>query len=43
MNKVYRVIWSRTKNCYVIVSEIARKNQRGSSKGRGVVAALVWP
>lgn len=40
MNKVYRVIWSRTKNCYVIVSEIARKNQRGSSKGRGVVAAL---
>lgn len=25
MNKVYRVIWSRTKNCYVIVSEIARK------------------
>ena len=40
MNKVYRVIWSRTKNCYVIVSEIARKNQRGSSKGRGVIAAL---
>lgn len=21
MNKVYRVIWSRTKNCYVIVSD----------------------
>lgn len=40
MNKVYRVVWSRTKNCYVAVSEIAKRNQRDSSKGRGVVAAL---
>lgn len=29
MNKGYRVVWSRTKNCYVVVSEIARRNQPG--------------
>lgn len=40
MNKGYRVVWSRTKNCYVVVSEIARRNQPSSSKGKGVVAAL---
>ena len=23
MNKIYKVIWSRVKHCYVVVSEIA--------------------
>ena len=24
MNKIYRVIWSRVRHCYVVVSELAR-------------------
>ncbi len=35
MNKIYRVIWSRAKNCYVVVSEIA--NSRTKSSGRRAV------
>lgn len=27
MNRIYKVIWNRVKNCYVVVSEIA--NNRG--------------
>ncbi len=26
MNKIYRVIWSKAKNCYVVVSELAKRN-----------------
>ena len=26
MNKIYKVIWSKTRNCYVAVSEIAKRN-----------------
>ena len=26
MNKIYKVIWSKVRNCYVAVSEIARRN-----------------
>ena len=26
MNKIYKVIWSKAKNCYVVVSEIAKRN-----------------
>ncbi len=44
MNKIYRVIWSRAKNCYVVVSEIA--NSRAKSRGcravkRTAMAALI--
>lgn len=40
MNKVFKVVWSKAKNCYVVVSEIA-KNQRGKKKSVvAVVAAL---
>ena len=38
MNKIYKVIWSRAKNCYVVVSELA-KNHRGGKKSRACVAA----
>lgn len=30
MNKVYKVIWSKVKGCYVVVSELTKKN--GKSK-----------
>ena len=26
MNKIYKVIWSKAKNCYVVVSELAKQN-----------------
>ena len=32
MNRIYKVIWNRVKNCYVVVSEIA--NNRGKINGR---------
>ncbi|MBQ8701042.1 MAG: ESPR domain-containing protein [Acidaminococcaceae bacterium] len=25
MNKIYKVIWSKVRNCYVAVSEIAKR------------------
>ena len=39
MNNIYKVIWSKAKNCYVVVSEIARshtKSASGSEKIGGV-------
>ena len=35
MNRIYRVIWSRAKHCYVVVSEMA--NSRTKSNGSRVV------
>lgn len=31
MNKIYKVIWSKVKNCYVVVSEIARNHGKEHS------------
>ena len=31
MNRIFRVIWSKTKNCYVVVSEIAKTRSKGGS------------
>ncbi len=39
MNKIFKVIWSKTKGCYVVVSEIA-KNQSKSGKRRARDLAL---
>ena len=36
MNQIYKVIWSRVKRCYVVVSEVAGrcgKNGAASEKG----------
>ena len=38
MNKVYKVIWSKAKNCYIAVSEIAKS--RTKSPSAGVVGAI---
>ena len=26
MNKIYKVVWSKVRNCYVVVSELAKRN-----------------
>ena len=31
MNKIFKVVWSKTKNSYIVVSEIAKRNGKGSS------------
>ena len=38
MNKIFKVIWSKSKNCYVVVSEFAKNN---SGKKKIVVAAIL--
>ncbi|SUP43595.1 ESPR-type extended signal peptide-containing protein [Veillonella criceti] len=38
MNKVFKVVWSKTKGMYVVVSELAKSHQNGTSKRvKGVV------
>ena len=26
MNKIYKVVWSKARNCYVVVSELAKRH-----------------
>ena len=33
MNKIYRVIWSKTKNCYVVASELAKRHTKAPQSG----------
>lgn len=37
MNKVYKVVWNRTKHCYVVVSELAKR--AGKNKSTSLTAA----
>lgn len=30
MNKIYKVVWSKVRNCYVVVSELAKRNMRNT-------------
>ena len=30
MNKIYKVVWSKVKHCYVVTSELAKRNTKGS-------------
>lgn len=39
MNKIYKVIWSRAKNCYVVVSELAGCHVKNNSGNRTKVLA----
>lgn len=41
MNKVYKVIWSKVKNCYVVVSELAKRHTKSSGTGRKVAGSLL--
>ena len=38
MNKIYKVIWSKTRNCYVAVSEIAKRNGKDRTSVTGGAA-----
>ena len=45
MNKIYKVIWSRVKHCYVVVSEIAKRegkstNTSGIARHRAAILAV---
>ena len=36
MNKIYKVVWSKVKNCYVVVSELAKNIITGGVKSAKV-------
>lgn len=39
MNRVYKIVWSKAKNAYVVTSELA-KNHTKNASGKAVKAAL---
>lgn len=41
MNKIYKVIWSKVKGCYVVASEIAKRNGKSSTGSRHVLLGAV--
>ena len=48
MNKIYKVVWSKVRNCYVVVSELAKRNSKGSGSrsipvkaARGLIGLLL--
>ncbi len=41
MNKVYKVIWNSTLQCYTVVSELAKSHTKGASAKRVVGAAVL--
>ncbi|MBO5606180.1 MAG: YadA-like family protein, partial [Acidaminococcaceae bacterium] len=34
MNKVYKVIWSKVRNCYIVVSELAKRNRKNTTSDK---------
>ena len=36
MNNIYKVIWSKAKNCYVVASEIARSHTKSASRSEKI-------
>lgn len=40
MNRIYKVIWSQVKKCYVVVSEFA--NNRGKISGSSGTSAVLF-
>ena len=49
MNKIYKVVWSKVKHCYVVTSELAKLQTKGcgarslrmATVSLGVAAALI--
>ena len=42
MNRIFKVVWSKTKNCYVVVSEIAKRSGKcSSSLNKKMIAAFL--
>ena len=40
MNRIYKVVWSKAKNCYVVASELAKRHTKGSGS-RSLTRAAV--
>lgn len=40
MNRIYKIVWSKTRNVYVVTSEIVRSHVKGTS-GKMAVAVAV--
>lgn len=40
MNKIFKVIWSRVKGCYIVVSELAHNHDVGTLRTRTVKQAI---
>ena len=40
MNKIFKVVWSKTKECYIVVSEVAKNNSGKKKVLASVLAAL---
>ena len=40
MNKIFKVVWSKSKQCYVVVSEMAKNNSGKKRVLASVLAAL---
>ena len=41
MNKIYKVIWSKVKNQYVVVSELAHSNGKQSRTSRNSIRSRI--
>ena len=42
MNKIFKVVWSKTKECYVVVSEVAKNNGGKKKVLASVLAGWCW-
>ncbi len=41
MNKIYKVVWNKARNCYVVASELAKSSSRGTKVVAAVLAVSV--
>ena len=41
MNRVYKLVWSKVRNCYVVASELAKRNSKGGSKARAGISGVL--
>ena len=41
MNKIYKVIWSRAKHCYIVASEIAKSSGKSSGSNKAKKTAMI--
>ena len=40
MNRIYKVIWNSTRECYVVASELAKGAGKAARNKKGIVAGL---
>ena len=41
MNKIYKVVWSKLKSCYVVTSEFGKSRTKSSGSGKRAGKAFV--